>query len=73
MLEIANYVKQAALAALNIDLPITINTEDETVASVLEVSSAKLKSLINYTTSPKFKEEAKAIFNLLEKNLNIST
>jgi UDP-glucose 4-epimerase len=73
MLEIANYVKQAALAALNIDLPITINTEDETVASVLEVSSAKLKSLINYTTSPKFKEEAKAIFNLLEKKLNIST
>ncbi len=67
MLDIANYVKQAALEALHIDLPITLNIEDKTNASNLEVSSAKLKNLINYTTSPKFVEEAKAIFELLKK------
>ncbi len=66
MLEIANYVKKATSEALNKDIEVTVNLDDQTpTPAPLQVSSQKLKQLIPFANENKFVDEAKAIFNLL--------
>lgn len=64
-LEIANFVKQAAQEALDVNLQISINEEDHTMASDLRVSSSKLKKIIDFKAKSMFIQEAKGVFQLL--------
>ena len=66
MLDIANYVKKATSEALNKEIEVTVNLNDQTpTPAPLQVSSQKLKQLIPFANENKFVDEAKAIFNLL--------
>lgn len=68
MLEIAQYVQSAILKYANKNIEIQVNNEDKSVHSkTLAVSSAKLKSIIDYKNPIMFEEEALNIFKLLSK------
>ena len=68
MKEIAAYVQQAMLKYANCHIPIQINTQDTSKPSnTLQVSSAKLKTLLAFENPIHFEQEALAIFDLLAK------
>ena len=68
MVEIAKLVQEAYKETFNEDVSLLTNTEDKTqYPEILTVSSQKLKSLINYNSEPRFKEEAINIFKFLIK------
>ncbi len=68
MLEIAQLIKNAYLERFNEDVGLSVNEEDKSeYPDRLYVSSSKLKSIVNYNSDPKFKEEAINVFNFLEK------
>lgn len=70
MIEIAEFVKQAYFEKYKIDIPVSVNKNDSTIYSNnLNVSSKKLKSIIDFKHHINFKEEALRIFDFLEKRV----
>lgn len=69
MIDVAKYVQEAYLEDFNELLPIQTNQDDRTeFPEGLSVSSQKLRKIISFgSNEPKFKSEAKQIFNLLNK------
>ena len=68
MVEIAEFVQQAYEEVYGEKLPVLTNQNDKsTFPEGFSVSSAKLKKLVPYECRPHFVEEAKKIFELLEK------
>lgn len=72
LIQIAEYVKSAALSFLNLSIDIEVNNQDLTEhTQTLEVSSSKLHQLIDYKPENRFLEEAIEIFKLLTKENHI--
>jgi len=70
MLQIAQDVQQAYKEKYGEVVPLLVNTEDKTAhANDLFVSASKLKNVIAYKTEPRFKEEAKKVFEFLERKV----
>jgi nucleoside-diphosphate-sugar epimerase len=68
MVEIAEFVQRAYEEVYGARLPVVTNENDKsTFPDGFSVSSAKLKKLVPYECRPHFVEEAKKIFELLEK------
>lgn len=68
MLQVAEFVQQAYEEVYGEKLEIQTNTEDKSTFDIpLEVSAAKLRKFVDYEVKDKFVEEAKKIFELVEK------
>lgn len=66
MLEIAHFVQEAYEEMYGEKIPVRINEEDKTqYPDDLAVKAHKLKQIIEYSLSNKFKEEAKKIFKTI--------
>lgn len=68
LLDVANAVQKAYQETYNIKLEVDVNKDDTSVPKApVEIISDKLKSLISFEAISHFKEEAKNIFEFLEK------
>ncbi|MEO0332621.1 MAG: hypothetical protein AAF223_13230, partial [Bacteroidota bacterium] len=66
MLDVAQEVQAAYQKEYGEQLPITTNEQDTAQhPDDLQVSGQKLKSIINYSLTQRFQEEATAIFHML--------
>jgi len=67
MLDVAQEVQNAYQNKYGKELPITINEQDTSqYPDDLRVSAEKLKSVVNYSLTQRFQEEATAIFRMLK-------
>ena len=67
MLDIAREVQTAYEKEYNEQLPISVNEQDTNqYPDDLQVSAEKLKSVIDYSLTQRFQEEAAAIFHMLK-------